>query len=515
MTGREIILVDRNTRTPAVFTAREVIEVGMRRRRTLALCFAVVFLGAVVAAAVVPKRYESELKILVHRERADPLLTAQQTAAMEQNMPGLTEEDINSEVAILRSEDLLEKVVITCGLDKMTTGSLLDRVLGDFFPRRAQDQQTIIRRAAMRLGSNLRIEPVKKSFIISVSYSASDPQLAAHVLNTLGDLYLEKHAAVHRPSNATEFFDQESEHYRETLEQAESRLAEFNRESGLVTAQSEKDSSVPKLAEFELDMRQTEASIPAAQQHARELELLLEKTPQRITTQLRTGDNGALLQQLRSSLVNLEQQKVDLSNKYASGDRMVQEVNTQIEQVKAAIDAQEKAPLHDETTDQNPTYAFIREELAKARADLASLQAKAKSSSAVDQVYRQTLMDRDQKQLQQEALIRDVKAAEANYLLYMNKREEAHISDAFDKSRILNVTIAQPATVPFLPTNPASLILLLGWLLACLLSTAVVFVQERLNPAVRTPQQIESYLDVPVLAHLPDESHFSESALFR
>jgi uncharacterized protein involved in exopolysaccharide biosynthesis len=388
-------------------------------------------------------------------------------------------------------------------------------MLGSFFPRRMQDHQTIVRKAAMKLGGALRIEPVKKSFIISVSYTAADPQLAAHVLNTLGDLYLEKHAAVHRPSNATEFFDQESEHYRATLEQAESRLAEFNRESGLVTAQSEKDSSVPKLAEFELDMRQTQASIPAAQEHIRELEVLLEKTPQRITTQLRSGDNGALLQQLRSSLVNLEQQRVDLSNKYAPGDRMVKEVNTQIEQVEAAIDAQQRTPLHEETTDQNPTYAFIREELAKARADLASLQAKAKSSSAVDQVYRQTLMDRDQKQLQQEALLREVKAAEANYLLYMNKREEAHISDAFDKSRILNVTIAQPATVPFLPTNPASLILLLGWLLACLVSTAVVFVQERLNPAVRTPEQIESYLDVPVLAHLPDEKRFSDNMLFR
>ena len=515
MNGREIILVDRNSRTPAVFTAREIIEVGVRRRRTLAFCFTVVFLGAVLAAAIMPKHYESEMKILVHRERADPLMTAQQNAAMEQNMPGLTEEDINSEVAILKSEDLLEKVVVTCGLDKMQTHSLLDRILSMVFPQRVLDQQTIIRKAAMRLGNDIRIDPVKKSFIISVSYTAKDPELAAHVLNTLGDLYLEKHAAVQRPSNATDFFDKEADHYRTTLEQAEDKLAAFNRESGLVTAQSEKDSAVPKLAEFEFDMRETQAAIPAAEQHVRALEALLEKTPQRITTQLHTSDNPALLQQLRSALVSLEQQKVDLSNKYAPGDRMLQEVNTQIEQVKAAIDEQERAPLHEETTDQNPTYAFIREELAKARADLASLQAKSKSASSVDQVYRQTLMDRDQKQLQQEALIRDVKAAEANYLLYLNKREEAHISDAFDKNRILNVTIAQPATVPILPTNPASLILLVGWLFACLVSMTVVFVQERLNPAVHTPAQIESYLDVPVLARLPDdESRFLNSTQY-
>jgi capsular polysaccharide biosynthesis protein len=100
-----------------------------------------------------------------------------------------------------------------------------------------------------------------------------------------------------------------------------------------------------------------------------------------------------------------------------------------------------------------------------------------------------------------------VKAAEANYLLYQGKREEARISDAFDKNRILNVSIAQAATVPFLPTNPVPLILILGWIFACLVSAGVVFVQDRLDTSLRTPAQIERYLDVPVLGSLPGSDH--------
>ena len=94
------------------------------------------------------------------------------------------------------------------------------------------------------------------------------------------------------------------------------------------------------------------------------------------------------------------------------------------------------------------------------------------------------------------------KVAEANYLLYLNKKEEAHISDAFDKYRILNVSIAQPATFPILPTNPVPITLLVGWLVACLFSMGVVFVQDRLDPQMQSPQQIEKFLDVPVLAQL-------------
>ena len=503
MSRHEIILTDRGLRENSALTTRDMVEVGVRRRGSFMLSFAVIFLGAIVAAVIAPKRYESETKILVHRERADPLMTAQQTAAVEQNLPSLTEEDINSEVAILRSQDLLEKVVVACGVENFRDNSLLHSLLGS---RTVDDENLSVRKAAARLGNDLRIDPIKKSYVISVRYSATNPELAARVLNTLGNLYLEKHAEVHRPKDEAGFFDRETAVYRKAMEEAQQKLADFNRETGIVTSQSERESAVPKLAEFELDMRQTQAAIPAAEEHVRSLQALLDKTPPRITTQLHNSDNGALMQQLKSSLVNLEGQRVDLRNKYAPGDRMVQEVDTQIEQVKAAIDAQQRAPLKEETTDQNPTYGFLRQELAKAQADLAALRARSRSLENVDQSYRQTLVNRDQKQIEQAALLRDAKTAEDNYLLYLNKREQAHISDAFDKNRILNVSIAQPATIPFRPTNPATMILLLGWIFACLASTGVVLMQEQLNPTLRRPEQIEQYLDVPLLANLSGDN---------
>jgi len=190
-------------------------------------------------------------------------------------------------------------------------------------------------------------------------------------------------------------------------------------------------------------------------------------------------------------------------NKYAPGDRMVQEVEKEIADVKSSIEAQEKSPLREETTDQNPTYSFLREELAKAKADLAALRALSTSSQKVNQSYQAAVVERDQKQLEQQSLIRDTKTAEANYLLYLNKREEARISSAFDKNRILNVSIAESATVPIVPSNPASFILALGFIFACLLSGGIVLAQEHMDTSLRTADEVERALDVPVLAHLP------------
>ncbi len=52
------------------------------------------------------------------------------------------------------------------------------------------------------------------------------------------------------------------------------------------------------------------------------------------------------------------------------------------------------------------------------------------------------------RRLLSEDLQREVKAAEENYLLYLQKREEARIADALDKSHILNVAIAEPPNGP-------------------------------------------------------------------
>jgi polysaccharide biosynthesis transport protein len=505
MNGHELILRDRAELSTVRVAPRNLVEVIFRRRRTISYTFAAVIGGAVLAVLLLPSKYEAQTKFLLHRERVDPPLTAQQTGVMQQAAPSLTEEDINSEVGLLRSQDLLERVVIATGLDRRVKPSLLSRLLS----KEPLTQEERRAKAAEKLATDLRIEPEKKSYLIDVSYASPDPQLSAQVLNTLGNYLLDKHAEVRRTPGTAQFFDDETHQYKQKLDQAQERLAAFNQKEGLVTDQSEKDASVPRMAEFEFNLRQTQAAIPRAEENVRNLEAQLRTTQPRITTELRNSDNAVLMQQLKSSLVNLELQHTDLMQKYAPDDRQVKEVEEQIGQVKAAIETHQKAPLKEEVTNENPTYELLHQELVRARAELASLKALATSYNKVDTSYRGEAVERDQKQLEQQSLLRDLKTAEQSYLLYLNKREEARISDAFDKMRIVNVSIAEAASAPLFPNNPASLTLMLAAILGCLLSTGLVFVQEQLDGSMRSPEQVEAYLGVPVLAAMPHESSAS------
>jgi len=492
-----------NERVPSS-TLRDLMRVAFRHRQLVTLSFLAVLAGAILAAIVLPEQYEARMKILVKHERVVTVVTSEPNAMLQvNNVQAVTEEDLNSEVGLIKSRDLEEKVVETCGLDASRTS------FWDFLrPNAAAEKGLRIARAVRKLDHDLKVEPAKKSNMIEVHYATPDPLLSARVLTTLADGYLVKHFAVHRPPGAFNFFQQEAGQYQKELAAAEARLADFSRdqEHGAVSPQIQRDLVLQKANEFEADFRQAQASIAQTQERIRTLEELAAATPSRITTTDRKSDNPQLLGQLKASPLTLELQRTDLLNKSEPSYRPVQQVEAPIAQKRAAIAAQDKAPVHEEATDRNPTYQWVDEELAKARADLATYQAQAVATTKIVRDYRGTALLLNQKEIEQQDLIRTAKADEANYLLYLNKREEARISDALDVRRIVNVTIAEPATVPALPVRSRRLFVLLGILFATLVSVGAAFAAEFFDPSFRTADEVEAFLNIPVLAAMPNDA---------
>ena len=104
--------------------------------------------------------------------------------------------------------------------------------------------------------------------------------------------------------------------------------------------------------------------------------------------------------------------------------------------------------------------------------------------------------------MQQDDLARNVKTADDNYFLYLHQREEARISDALDSKRIVNVSMAEAATVPALPTLHLPWILL-GAFLPRSVSAPSGYAVDRFDASFRTPDELVRYLDLKVLASIP------------
>src|SRR6266849_9932259 len=89
-----------------------------RRKGVIVFIFAAVVLGTAVVTFLLPNKYDSRIKILVKNQRVDVAITAEQTSgAVAPTVENeVSENQINSEIELLTSKDLLTQVVTDCGL---------------------------------------------------------------------------------------------------------------------------------------------------------------------------------------------------------------------------------------------------------------------------------------------------------------------------------------------------------------------------------------------------------------
>jgi uncharacterized protein involved in exopolysaccharide biosynthesis len=258
-----------------------------------------------------------------------------------------------------------------------------------------------------------------------------------------------------------------------------------------------------KLADFNSSLDTTRASIAEARKRVTDLEAQDKNTPSSITTSTKKGDNAQVLENLKATLLTLEMKRTELLTKYQPTYPLVVEVDKEINDTRAALTLEQTSPVKEETTGQNPTYAWVNSELAKAKADLSGLEARETALQAVVNVYMAQARKLEEQGILQGDLMRTKKTDEDNYLLYTKKREEAKISDALDRRRILNVSIAQAPMVPSLPTRSIAIFGLVAVLLGGAISIGVVFAIDYADQSFRTPSEVMAELRIPVLAAVP------------
>jgi uncharacterized protein involved in exopolysaccharide biosynthesis len=201
--------------------------------------------------------------------------------------------------------------------------------------------------------------------------------------------------------------------------------------------------------------------------------------------------------------MTLQLKRTEYLMKYQPDYPLVVEVDKEIAQTQASIAAEDSKPIHQETTDRNPTYSWINEELAKAAAERSGLQAKLVATQATVGEYEAQSRDLQDKGLTEQDLARTMRNDEENYLLYLHKKEQARMTEELDNARIVNVSIVEQPAVPTSPFSSPILIVMIGTMVAATLTLGVVFAQEYLDPSFRTPSEVATSLPIPLLAAVP------------
>jgi uncharacterized protein involved in exopolysaccharide biosynthesis len=205
-------------------TVRDVLMVLFRHRRLVEWSFLIVFF-LVIAYAMATPRYEASMRVLVRRGRFDPPMMPQPSSQADFSRAAVSEEEVNSEVELLRDDEVLRRVAEKNGL--VRPGLLASLHV------QQEDLHAQVERASRKLAAQIIVEPIRKTSLIQVHYRSSDPAQAARVLNSLATEYSAKHAELHRPSGELEFFDQQISNSRLRLDEAEAALLQFTQREGL------------------------------------------------------------------------------------------------------------------------------------------------------------------------------------------------------------------------------------------------------------------------------------------
>jgi uncharacterized protein involved in exopolysaccharide biosynthesis len=224
----------------------------------------------------------------------------------------------------------------------------------------------------------------------------------------------------------------------------------------------------------------------------------------RQTTVERTVPNEYSIEQLNTMLAELENKRTSLLTKFTPSERLVQEVDKQIADTKAALANAQHMTSQERSTDVNPVWQEMTGSIIQNETERQALKAKHEALAQQIADLKNNLSGVEGSTVAFTTLRQKVSDLENNYQLYTQKWDEAQIADQMNANRLLNVAVAQTPTFSISPFRPKPVVdMALGGFTAVILASFMVFFAEMGRNTIASAEELERVSPLPVLAVVP------------
>jgi succinoglycan biosynthesis transport protein ExoP len=449
-------------------------------------------LGVMAAVAVyfmTPAIYRSEASLLVRYVTDTTVLDSASMGERITSPARGGENVINSEIEILLSYELVDKVLDDMGFSSFmpTSTNRLDRA-----------------RTAAIVRSRINIEVPKSSNIINVSFDGPDPTVSQDFLKRLIDAYLQKHIEIHRAAGAYEFLSQQTDQLRTRLTETEEELRKLKYSEGVVSIEETKRNISVRTEELTKKLGELESSLAAAKARVEIMRPLSMAVPGRTSLVWVASTTNEAARALEFKLQRLRQRENELLSTYTADSIPVRGLREQITEAERQLAGEAPSMVTNSITsggtapDSSAAFLEAQSVLAEFKARIAVqkdfLAQTLEEARKIDAVESKIVQLQRNKELQ-----------EANYKYFCQSLEHARIDEALNSGRISNIGIVQSATLPSekmrvkLPRNMA-MALLFGVVAGLGLA---VFQEYFHDQTLRKPIELQATFRVPVLMTVP------------
>ncbi len=417
---------------------------------------------------------------------------------------------------LLKSRPIAERVVDKLKLDevpKSTVRKPKSSLLGldwkswfpdEWFPR--PPPQTAEQRRAGAISSvagGAKIEPVRNSQLVRLSFEGPDPELIARMANALGDSYIESvlEGRLQMTQKAASWLTERLAGLRAKLEASERLLQDYREREKLLDVQG-----IDSLEARELQL--VSQRLAEARQKAKTSDVLVRQLQRAGKDAVRLGAIPALLeyplvQEYRSSLTAAEKKVQELSKTYgpkhpkmiaAAGDLETTRanLNRQLVSVASSILSDRQGEMRN--------VSDLERQLSGAKGDVREI---------------------NRKEYELETLQREVEANRQLYDLFQTRFKETSAVGEVQSANARIVEAALPPTTPVRPNKRRTV--MIGLFFGLMAGIGLAFLLEQFDNTMKGTADVERHLAIPVLGMLPlletkgkrDTSpmrHFSESS---
>ncbi len=460
------------SRYPAIQQEKNSVREYLRiiRRHKLTVLATLVVLVSIVTAGTVMTRpiYRAEAKIEIGKE-TERVLAGQRIMEVE-TANVFNPFYLQTQVDILRSRDISRRVIQRLNL----SGN--EEFKAKEFDTLSENEKDV--RIVNAFQKRYDVSVGRQSRVVSVSFDAYDPKLAADVANTVATEYIgwSMESRLQGIGTTREFLTRRVGEARDELRKSEESYSRFLTDRKIISLDDRGNIALARTEELNRQLVE-------AENERRNAEVVFYRSKEVPADDLPPVVADATVQSLTRELSRQKQELANLTAKYQPVYPAVKQVQEQVRQLESQLnEAKLKVVRNIETQYQ----------VARRREDDLRNSLSLSKGETIEQNRQSTELN---------LIKQKVETDRKNYEDLLQRLRQAEVESDF---RPANMRIVQSAEIPITPVKPNKLLNIgLSLLIGLSLGIGLAFFIEYLNNTINTAEDIERIVQLPSLGAIP------------
>jgi polysaccharide chain length determinant protein (PEP-CTERM system associated) len=464
-------------------TFRKILSSVYRRIGLVVSVFVVFSSLAAYLATILPDIYRSSTVIRFTPPRVPATLVGSTVT-----QPRYLRERIQSIIQEFLSTTQLEKTIQEFKRHPSNPTAALEGSIGD-------------------LRKSITVESRREPNVFELSFESKNPETAKQVTNQLASLFIEKNLRVreHQAEETKSFINAEAERLRKELEEQETVVNRY-KAANRFELPEQLDSNLRSLEQLRRELEANNLRLAALQERKGVLQKQTVESDIREMDVLPAGFSAGQGQGA-TQIVQIQMKKKELETllqRYSSKHPDVVRLQKEIQMLESASTHGNPASST-EPSSVNPLKRVLQTQIADIDLEIQALRSQSERTRSQINVLQTRIDNTPVRAIELSKISRGYEITLRKYQDLLAKGLESELSENVEKQQKgEQFEIVEPANFPVKPVRPNRLLIVLAGLVGGLVGgIGLAFLLETLDTSFKKSDEIDAFVNVPLLATIP------------